>query len=98
MNCHGDNHYQSKPDNGENNPDIVSKPSGISKNLIWLILIGVMLAAIWKLAPGLGAKASLLPLIGMMLCPLIMGMMMHTNQKQGNCHSTADNQNQSHKS
>jgi len=85
MNCCGGNHHDPHGDHKQNesaNPEV--KKSWLSRNFIWLALIGIMVYAIWQTAPDLGSKAtSLLPLLGILICPLMMGAMMLLGHKHG---------------
>jgi len=87
MNCCGGNHHDPHGDHKQNEPanPEVKKSSGLSKNIVWLALIGIMVYAIWQTAPDVGIKASslLIPLFGVLLCPLMMGAMMLLGHKHG---------------
>lgn len=84
MNCCGGNHnHQPDPNN-----QVTSKPGISFKSIIWLGLIGLMLVGIWQIGSGSEIKAAaLLPFLGMLACPLMMGLMMllghNHSKKQG---------------
>ncbi|MGE5380967.1 MAG: hypothetical protein ACM3NT_07860 [Methylocystaceae bacterium] len=72
MNCCGGNHDHQSPD-----PNNQPRSSWIKRNLWGLLIIGIIIYAIWQLIPDTGLKiGSLVPLLGVLICPLMMGAMM----------------------
>lgn len=78
MNCCGGNHNQDDSNQG-NHKSTTSK-----RSFMWIGLIGLMLFGIWQLLPGIQIKAAaLVPFLGFLMCPLMMGLMMLLGHNHG---------------
>lgn len=83
MNCCGGNHDHDQHNQSTNNLGSHQPTNGF-KNVMWLVVIGIMLFGIWQLLPGIQIKAaSIVPFLGILICPLMMGFMMLLGHNHG---------------